>query len=97
MQLKADNYFFVMDDYQAIFDFDPIDPGDVNIGLDLAESGDWVTYFLKNNYRSGTDILRFAGSYVHKLSRKLDKVVKPCAPYGGKVELRGKFSFVKLL
>ena len=96
-QLNADNYFFVMDDYQAIFDFDPIDPGDVNIGLDLTEEDGWVTYFLKNNYRSGTDILRFAGKFVQKLSRKLDKVVKPCVRYEGKVEIRGKFSLANIL
>lgn len=66
--LSANNYFFVGDDYQSIYGFKG---GNVKIFLSLVNSEDFTTYFLTNNYRNGTQILKLATNIINQVDEKL--------------------------
>lgn len=72
--LSANNYFFVGDDYQSIYGFKG---GNVKIFLSLVNSEDFTTYFLTNNYRNGTQILKLATNIINQVDEKVEKSIVP--------------------
>lgn len=83
MSLRARHYFFVGDDWQFIYGFKG---GNVQYFFDLMDDPAYKKYYLSNNYRSGNNILKIAGKEIRKVRKKVQKEVKPLAPYPGIVE-----------
>lgn len=82
--LSANNYFFVGDDYQSIYGFKG---GNVKIFLSLVNSEDFTTYFLTNNYRNGTQILKLATNIINQVDEKVDKNIVPINTFKGEIEV----------
>lgn len=82
--LSANNYFFVGDDYQSIYGFKG---GNVKIFLSLVNSEDFTTYFLTNNYRNGTQILKLATNIINQVDKKVEKNIVPISTFEGEVEV----------
>lgn len=82
--LSANNYFFVGDDYQSIYGFKG---GNVKIFLSLVNSEDFTTYFLTNNYRNGTQILKLATNIINQVDEKVDKNIVPINTFEGEIEV----------
>lgn len=70
--LNADNLFLVGDDWQSIYGFKG---GDVNIFKGLLDREDWKVYYLENNYRNGSEIIKFANVIINQVSSKIKKNV----------------------
>lgn len=83
MHCQAENYFFVGDDWQAIYGFKG---ADVNIFKNLTEDSEWEAYFLSENYRTGVSILKFAEAQIRDID-KIPKKVDPQTEYFGKIEM----------
>jgi DNA helicase-2/ATP-dependent DNA helicase PcrA len=66
VSLKADNYFFVGDDWQAIYGFKG---GDVNIFKNLTQDPNFRTYYLTNNYRNTQSITKMGLQVIHQASK----------------------------
>lgn len=82
--LSANNYFFVGDDYQSIYGFKG---GNVKIFLSLVNSEDFTIYFLTNNYRNGTQILKLATNIINQVDEKVDKNIVPINTFEGEIEV----------
>lgn len=82
--LSANNYFFVGDDYQSIYGFKG---GNVKIFLSLVNSEDFTTYFLTNNYRNSTQILKLATNIINQVDEKVEKNIVPISTFEGEVEV----------
>ena len=82
--LSANNYFFVGDDYQSIYGFKG---GNVKIFLSLVNSEDFTTYFLTNNYRNGTQILKLATNIINQVDEKVEKNIVPISTFEGEIEV----------
>lgn len=82
--LSANNYFFVGDDYQSIYGFKG---GNVKIFLSLVNSEDFTTYFLTNNYRNGTQILKLATNIINQVDEKVEKSIVPINTFEGEMEV----------
>lgn len=82
--LSANNYFFVGDDYQSIYGFKG---GNVKIFLSLVNSEDFTTYFLTNNYRNGTQILKLATNIINQVDEKVEKNIVPISTFEGETEV----------
>lgn len=61
VSLNADNYFYVGDEKQAIYAFKG---GNVSYFLNLIQNKKWKTYYLNNNYRSGSEIIDIANRVI---------------------------------
>ena len=70
--LKADNNFFVGDDWQSIYGFKG---GDVNIMLDIyrGKRGSFKTYSLTQNFRSGEYIINASEEVIDEIENKIEK------------------------
>jgi DNA helicase II / ATP-dependent DNA helicase PcrA len=88
--LKAENYFYVGDDWQAIYGFKG---GDVNIFLKLIKNREWKTYYLTTNYRSKQEILKKAELVIRQVDEGelIDKKVKSFSNEKGEVQVASKF------
>lgn len=92
--LNSDNYFFVGDDYQSIYGFKG---GNVNIFKSLANDSSFQTYYLTNNYRNGTDIIKLADSVIRQVDNRIDKDINPIMTYSGEYVIRSKRSIGETL
>lgn len=70
--LNADNVFVVGDDYQAIYSFKG---GDFEYFKSLADSPEYETHFLENNYRCNKKIVEYGNSIINKIN---DVIPKKC-------------------
>ncbi len=92
--LNADNYFFVGDDYQAIYGFKG---GNVRIFKGLASDPEFTTVMLTNNYRNGTDILDVADYVIRQVDDRIPKTIVPTVKETGKVTICNKASLITVL
>lgn len=86
--LNAQNYFFVGDDWQAIYGFKG---GNVSIFMGLMKDKKYKKFYLTENYRSGSEILRKAESIIEQVNDRIPKKVKPMAKNQGKVRIGSRF------
>lgn len=70
--LNAENYFFVGDDWQAIYGFKG---GNVDIFKGLVTNKSFTTYYLNNNYRNCKAIVDIGRRVINQVHDKIDKQV----------------------
>lgn len=91
--LNAENFFVVGDDYQAIYSFKG---GDFEYFKSLADSKDFETFYLENNYRCNKKIVDYGNKVISTIS---DVIPKKCvSKTGGTGQLileQGGLSVVK--
>lgn len=92
--LNAENYFFVGDDYQAIYGFKG---GNVHIFKNLVADESFKTYMLTNNYRNGTDILDLADIVISQVDDRIRKEIVPTKTDKGSVKIMPKSHIVSVL
>ena len=92
--LNAENYFFVGDDYQAIYGFKG---GNVNIFKGLVNDDSFKTYMLTNNYRNGTDILALADIVISQVDDRIKKEITPIKTEKGTVRITPKANLYRIL
>lgn len=92
--LNAENYFFVGDDYQAIYGFKG---GNVRIFKNLVKDNSFKTYMLTNNYRNGTDILALADIVIRQVDDRIKKDIVPIRTEAGEVRIMTKAHLPHLL
>jgi superfamily I DNA/RNA helicase len=92
--LNAENYFFVGDDYQSIYGFKG---GNVNIFKGLVADEKFATYYLTNNYRSGSAILNLADYVISQVDDRVEKEVIPMSSEQGSYETLSKNQLIPLL
>lgn len=68
--LNAEHYFFVGDDYQAIYGFKG---GNVEIFKALTKDPLFKTYFLQNNYRNCKQIIELGSRIIHQVPDRIPK------------------------
>lgn len=85
--LNAEHYFFVGDDWQAIYGFKG---GNVAIFKSLVNSPEFDTYYLTNNYRNGSAILEFASRIIEQCDNIIQKDITPISTESGCVAVRSK-------
>jgi DNA helicase II / ATP-dependent DNA helicase PcrA len=86
--LNAENYFFVGDDWQAIYGFKG---GDVNIFLNLIRNADWTTFYMNMNYRSKQLIISKAAQVIRQVDDLIDKEVEAFCKESGEVKTASKY------
>lgn len=87
--LKASNYFYVGDDWQAIYGFNG---GCLDIFLNLTQEPNFTVYELSNNYRTAPNIIRLAETVIHQCQRYLPKKCNCVKETEGKIEISSKAS-----
>lgn len=92
--LNSENYFFVGDDYQAIYGFKG---GNVSIFKGLCNNPDFTQYMLTNNYRNGTDILDVADYVISQVDNRIEKEIVPISKEKGNVTINTKNYIFSLL
>lgn len=92
--LNAENYFFVGDDYQAIYGFKG---GNVHIFKSLVNDSTFKTYMLTNNYRNGTDILELANIVISQVDDRIKKDITPIQKEKGKVTIKPRAAIDSVL
>ena len=68
--LSAEHYFFVGDDYQAIYGFKG---GNVEIFKALTKDPDFKTYYLQRNYRSCKQIIELGSKIIAQVPDRIPK------------------------
>lgn len=86
--LNAKNYFYVGDDWQAIYGFKG---GDVNIFLNLIKNPEWKTFYLTTNYRNKKDILKKSELVIRQVDDLIDKNVTAHHKESGDVKIASKY------
>lgn len=93
-KLRADNNFFVGDDWQAIYGFKG---GNVKIFKSLIEDENWQRIDLVNNYRCGNNIIMAANDIIGQCDDIVSKNIVALADYEGNVKVDTKFHLEKYL
>lgn len=92
--LNAEHYFFVGDDYQAIYGFKG---GNVEIFKRLCNRDkNFTTYFLNRNYRSKKAIIDFAESIIRQVPDRIRKKAVLTQSGSGSVEFHNKSNTAEL-
>lgn len=86
--LNAKNYFFVGDDWQAIYGFNG---SSVDIFLSLVKDKSFKRYDLDTNYRTCENIVRLAETVIHQASNILPKNTECVCKEEGIIELKSKY------
>ena len=92
--LNASNYFFVGDDWQAIYGFKG---GNVSIFMSLMRDKNYEKFYLTENYRSGSEILKKAESIIEQVPDRIPKKVKPMSKITGRVRVGSRFKVEEYL
>lgn len=92
--LNAENYFFVGDDWQAIYGFKG---GNVDIFKSLAKNKDFVTYYLNNNYRNCQAIVDLGLRVINQVKDKIDKTVTVINDAEGHVTMQSKSQMERIV
>lgn len=81
--LNAEHYFFVGDDYQAIYGFKG---GNVEIFKSLCNRNKgFTTYFLNNNYRNTKNIIELGEKIIAQVPDRIHKKASVCNPTVGHI------------
>lgn len=88
-KLNAKNYFFVGDDWQAIYGFNG---GSLKIFLDLCRGDKFKRYNLNNNYRTAPNIIKLAETVIHQCSDYIEKDVNCIKEEEGHIVVAAKGS-----
>lgn len=88
-KLNADNYFFVGDDWQAIYGFNG---GCLEIFIDLCHDKKFKKYSLTNNYRTAENIVKLAETVIHQCDAYIDKRVNCTNKKHGEIVIGAKAS-----
>lgn len=91
--LNAQNYFFVGDDWQAIYGFKG---GNVEIFKSLVKDKGWKVYWLNNNYRNSRAVLAVADRVISQVWDKLGKNIKRCNKSDGFLEIGTRASLASV-
>lgn len=86
--LNAKNYFFVGDDWQSIYGFKG---GNVNIFKSLMSDKRFQRYYLQDNYRCGSEIIKVAQRVIDQVPGIIDKKVVCKANKNGTVRIDNKY------
>ena len=70
--LNAHNYFFVGDDWQSIYGFKG---GNVNIFKSLISDKRFTKYYLQDNYRSGSEIIKLSKQIINQVPGIIQKKI----------------------
>jgi len=92
--LNGKNYFFVGDDWQAIYGFKG---GNVEIFKSLAKDPNFETYYLTNNYRSCKNIIRTGQQIIEQVQDRIEKDVNIINTGLGSVSYQSKTKTFKLV
>lgn len=92
--LNSDNYFFVGDDYQSIYSFKG---GNVHIFKSLVKDSNFHTYYLTNNYRNGTEILKLAEYVISQVDDRIVKDINPIVSEKGEYSIQSRGSVNDIL
>ena len=80
--VKAESYFFVGDDWQAIYGFKGANH---DIFFDLIANENYKKYYLLYNYRSNAKIAKFGFNIISNVKTKCDKYMTTVVENGGKI------------
>lgn len=86
--LNAKNYFFVGDDWQSIYGFKG---GNVNIFKSLMSDKRFTRYYLQDNYRCGSEIIKQAQKIIDQVPGIIDKKVVCKTGKTGTVRVDNKY------
>ena len=86
--LNAKNYFFVGDDWQAIYGFKG---GNVGIFINLMNDKNWTRFVMSRNYRSKTEIIKYAQKVISQSDDIINKKVEPVQTQAGSVEIHSRY------
>lgn len=86
--LSARNYFFVGDDWQAIYGFKG---GNVNIFKSLMADKRYTQYYLTDNYRSGSAIIEIGEKIISQVPDRIKKDVVAKSANRGKVVIDSRY------
>lgn len=87
MSLRANNYFFVGDDWQSLYGFKG---GNVNIFLRLAEDKNFTVIYLTKNYRNSNKIIETATIVINQVKNKINKDIECISNTKGSVIFKPK-------
>lgn len=85
--LSPQNTFFVGDDYQAIYGFKG---GNVKIFLQLMQDSAYSAYYLTNNYRNSSAVLKIAETIINQVHNKIPKQIEQKSKSEGSVVIKSK-------
>lgn len=85
--LKASCYFFVGDDWQAIYGFKG---GNVEIFKNLVMDSTFTTYYLTNNYRNARAIIKLGEQIISQIPDRLDKTTNIISTIEGTITCQTK-------
>lgn len=86
--LNAKNYFFVGDDWQAIYGFKG---GNVGIFINLMNDKNWTRFVMSRNYRNKTEIIKYAQKVISQSGDIINKKVEPVQTQAGSVEIHSRY------
>lgn len=86
--LNAQNYFFVGDDWQSIYGFKG---GNVNIFKSLISDKRFTKYYLQDNYRSGSEIIKLSKQIINQVPGIIQKKVVCKSGRTGTVRVDNKY------
>lgn len=86
--LRAEHYFYVGDDWQAIYGFKG---GNVNIFMGLMNRQNIKKFYLTENYRSGSEILAKAEMVISQVPNRINKKVKAMSKDPGRVRIGSRY------
>lgn len=94
VSLNADNYFYVGDEKQAIYGFKG---GNVGFFTGLINNKNWKTYYLVNNYRSGSAIIDIANRIILQADDIINAETVCMAGKKGSVTIDSKYKIDEYL
>lgn len=90
MALNAENYFFVGDDWQAIYGWKG---GNVEIFKSLVNNPDYKVFYMMQNYRNSTKIIQTGTRVISQVPGTIPKSVIPIKDTEGQVSVHQKCDF----
>lgn len=82
--LNANNFFFVGDDFQAIYGFKG---GNVYLFMELIMGDEFTTYYLSKNYRNPIGVVEVGQKVIDQVSEKVNKTIQVVKPFQGTVQV----------
>jgi DNA helicase-2/ATP-dependent DNA helicase PcrA len=87
--LKAQNYFYVGDDYQAIYGFKG---GNVSLFRNLYKCADWKTYHLNYNYRNPQCIVDLGFKVMSQVKERIPHNTRVMSKEVGSVNIMSRYT-----
>lgn len=92
--LNSENYFFVGDDWQAIYGFKG---GNVEIFKSLVEDTSFTTYYLTNNYRNARTIVKVGEQVISQVKDRIKKTTNILSEEEGHITSQTKSQQEKIV